>query len=188
MDWRTANNQCLSNLNDMVSRYNKDVMMMEIGTPWDHSEAKAIVADAISKMRQVSGGRGQGVFYWEPQAYNWQGYSLGAWNPNTKRPAAGLDAFLEGAAVASKAASSRAASSRATSSRAASSRAASSRAATASLRSSSKTSATGQVCNWYGTRYPLCVTTTNGWGWENLQSCISRSTCSAQPAPYGITN
>nr|1E8R_A Chain A, ENDO-1,4-BETA-XYLANASE [Pseudomonas fluorescens]1QLD_A Chain A, XYLANASE [Pseudomonas fluorescens] len=43
-----------------------------------------------------------------------------------------------------------------------------------------------QQCNWYGTLYPLCVTTTNGWGWEDQRSCIARSTCAAQPAPFGI--
>jgi acetylxylan esterase len=47
---------------------------------------------------------------------------------------------------------------------------------------------TGQACNWWGTRYPLCVTTQSGWGWESNKSCISRSTCSTQPAPYGIVN
>ncbi|WP_083608179.1 carbohydrate-binding domain-containing protein [Teredinibacter haidensis] len=46
--------------------------------------------------------------------------------------------------------------------------------------------ALAQQCNWYGTLYPLCDTTTTGWGWENSQSCISISTCSAQPSPYGI--
>ena len=56
-----------------------------------------------------------------------------------------------------------------------------------SVRSSSSI-ASGQRCNWYGTLYPLCVTTQIGWGWENSQSCISRSTCAAQPAPYGIVN
>lgn len=54
--------------------------------------------------------------------------------------------------------------------------------------SSSSSVASGQVCNWYGTRYPLCVTTPTGWGWENQRSCIARTTCSAQPAPYGVTN
>lgn len=43
-----------------------------------------------------------------------------------------------------------------------------------------------QQCNWYGTIYPLCVTTTTGWGFENEKSCISRSTCSGQPAPFGV--
>jgi endoglucanase len=51
---------------------------------------------------------------------------------------------------------------------------------------SSVSSAAGQQCNWYGTVYPLCVTTANGWGYENNQSCIARTTCAAQPAPYGI--
>ncbi|ACE84239.1 glucuronyl esterase domain-containing protein [Cellvibrio japonicus] len=44
----------------------------------------------------------------------------------------------------------------------------------------------GQQCNWYGTLYPLCVTTTSGWGWENQRSCIARATCSGQPSPFGI--
>lgn len=51
---------------------------------------------------------------------------------------------------------------------------------------SSASSITGGKCNWYGTLYPLCAATTSGWGYENNQSCISRVTCAAQPAPYGI--
>ena len=45
---------------------------------------------------------------------------------------------------------------------------------------------TGQQCNWYGTNYPLCVTTQSGWGYENNRSCISRTTCTSQPSPYGV--
>lgn len=52
--------------------------------------------------------------------------------------------------------------------------------------SSSSSSPEGQICNWYGTLYPLCATTESGWGWENNQSCIASWTCSNQPAPYGI--
>ena len=52
--------------------------------------------------------------------------------------------------------------------------------------SSSSSTPNGQQCNWYGTLYPLCVTTQSGWGWEQNRSCISRSTCSSQPSPYGI--
>lgn len=55
----------------------------------------------------------------------------------------------------------------------------------ASSRSSSS-SISGQQCNWYGTVYPLCVTTQNGWGWENNKSCVSRATCTSQPSPFGI--
>ncbi|ACE83841.1 cellulase family glycosylhydrolase [Cellvibrio japonicus] len=62
----------------------------------------------------------------------------------------------------------------------------SSRSSSSSLASSSQASACAQQCNWYGTRYPLCNTTTSGWGWENSQSCIAPSTCSGQPSPFGI--
>lgn len=62
-----------------------------------------------------------------------------------------------------------------------------------SIRSSSSRSSvassnpnTGGQCNWYGTLYPLCANTANGWGYENNKSCISRNTCAAQPAPFGI--
>jgi len=47
-------------------------------------------------------------------------------------------------------------------------------------------SASGGQCNWYGTLYPLCVNTSNGWGYENNRSCISRNTCAAQPSPFGV--
>ncbi len=55
-----------------------------------------------------------------------------------------------------------------------------------SLRSSSVASIAGQMCNWYGSLTPLCVTTTSGWGYENGKSCVATATCSAQPAPYGV--
>lgn len=53
----------------------------------------------------------------------------------------------------------------------------SSRSSVASSASSSVINNGGQQCNWYGTLYPLCVTTQSGWGWENNKSCIARSTC-----------
>ncbi len=57
-----------------------------------------------------------------------------------------------------------------------------------SIRSSSSSSVsnTGSTCNWYGTRYPICVNTPSGWGWENAQSCVGRTSCAALPAPWGI--
>ncbi len=58
---------------------------------------------------------------------------------------------------------------------------------TSSSRSSSSTPiVSGEQCNWYGTLYSLCANTQSGWGYENNKSCISRSTCAAQPAPFGI--
>lgn len=62
---------------------------------------------------------------------------------------------------------------------------ASSSSSSVNISSSSSTCAASQ-CNWYGTLYPSCVTTTSGWGYENGKSCIANSTCTAQPAPYGL--
>ncbi len=62
-----------------------------------------------------------------------------------------------------------------------------------SIRSSSSISssvssacAAVQQCNWYGTLYPVCTTTTSGWGYENNKSCIAVSTCASQPSPFGV--
>ena len=95
--WQTITQNCLANLNDMVSRYQRPVILAEIGVPWDHPEGKAIVADLISKARAVDGGKGLGVFYWEPLAYDWNGYSLGAFDL-TGKPTTIMDAFSEAAA------------------------------------------------------------------------------------------
>lgn len=51
--------------------------------------------------------------------------------------------------------------------------------AVAANSSSTNTNNGGQQCNWYGTLIPLCANTASGWGWENNQTCISRSTCTS---------
>ena len=94
--WSATNNQCLSNMNDMVSRYGKPVMVVEVGMPEnDPAMSKAFLSDIISKTKSVTGGQGLGVFYWEPECYNsWQGYHLGAFDA-TGKPSIAMDAFLE---------------------------------------------------------------------------------------------
>lgn len=93
-DWATMNAQCLVNMNDMVSRYNKEVMIVEVGMSWDQPAAcKAFLLDIIAKTRSVANKKGLGVLYWEPQSYgNWKGYTLGAFD-NAGKPTAALDAF-----------------------------------------------------------------------------------------------
>lgn len=106
-DWQNANKDCLANMNDMVSRYNKEVMIVECGMSWDMASAsKAFLTDLIAKTKSVNGSKGTGVMYWEPQSYNnWQGYTLGAFeNANIPsvlyagRPTIALDAFKNPAA------------------------------------------------------------------------------------------
>lgn len=92
--WQNANTLCLQNMNDMVSRYNKPVMMVEVGMPWDQaSTCQAFISDLITKVRSVPDRKGLGVLYWEPLAYaNWKGYTLGAFD-NTGKPTVALNAF-----------------------------------------------------------------------------------------------
>ena len=94
-NWSTLTSQCLTNMKDMVSRYGKEVMISEVGMDVNSPTiAKSFLADIIAKTRSLSGGKGLGVFYWEPEAYNkWQGYTLGAFGTNG-RPTVALDAFL----------------------------------------------------------------------------------------------
>ncbi|HEY4061730.1 MAG TPA: glycosyl hydrolase 53 family protein [Puia sp.] len=93
-NWASYNTSCLANMNDMVSRYHKPVMISEVGMEVDQPAiCQAFITDLIHKVRAVSGGNGLGVFYWEPECYNnWQGYGLGAFD-NTGKPTVAMNAF-----------------------------------------------------------------------------------------------
>jgi arabinogalactan endo-1,4-beta-galactosidase len=93
-NWSTLNTQCLVNMNDMVARYNKEVMIVEVGMSWDQASiSKSFLTDIISKTKSVINNKGLGVFYWEPQSYNnWKGYTLGSFD-NTGKPTEALNAF-----------------------------------------------------------------------------------------------
>jgi arabinogalactan endo-1,4-beta-galactosidase len=93
-NWQTYDAQCLANMNDMVSRYGKEVMVVEVGMPAnDPLTCKSLVSDLITKVASVNHNKGLGVLYWEPQAYNsWKGYGLGAFDISGK-PTVALDAF-----------------------------------------------------------------------------------------------
>lgn len=93
-NWASMNAQCLANMNDMASRYNKPVMITEVGMSWDQPTAcHSFITDIIAKIKSIPGNNGLGVFYWEPEAYNnWKGYSKGAFD-NTGKPTTALNAF-----------------------------------------------------------------------------------------------
>lgn len=95
-DWATTNTNCLKNMNDMVTRYNKEVMIVEVGMPYDQADdCQKFITDLIAKTKTVTNNKGLGVLYWEPQAYNkWAGYTLGAFD-NTGRPTIALNAFKD---------------------------------------------------------------------------------------------
>lgn len=84
------------NLNDMASRYQKEVMVVEVGGVDEQVQnTKELLAATIKAVKAVPNHKGLGVLYWEPQgAKSWSGYGLSAWQPDGK-PSPALDAFKE---------------------------------------------------------------------------------------------
>ncbi|WP_201977159.1 glycosyl hydrolase 53 family protein [Hymenobacter rubidus] len=93
-NWPTLTAQCQANMNDLVSRYpGKEVMVVETGMPANAPiPTRQMLLDLMAKTRAVPGNKGLGVMYWEPEAYNWMGYGLGAWASNGQ-PTVAMDAF-----------------------------------------------------------------------------------------------
>ena len=92
--WQTMSTQCVANIQDMISRYGSEVMLCEVGMPWDDAEScKNFLSDLLAKTKDID--QCLGIFYWEPQAYSgWNAYTLGAFD-NTGKPTVALDAFKE---------------------------------------------------------------------------------------------
>ncbi len=69
-----------NNLNDMASRYGKDVMVTEVGGEASKpTETYNMLVAVQDKLKAVPNGRGLGIFYWEPESNSTtNGYSLGA--------------------------------------------------------------------------------------------------------------
>jgi arabinogalactan endo-1,4-beta-galactosidase len=83
------------NLNDMAARYNKEVMVVEVGGEATKPENTYDMLIAVQqKIKAVPNGKGLGVLYWEPEgAAKWSHYPLSAWQDDGK-PTKAMDAFL----------------------------------------------------------------------------------------------
>ena len=82
------------NLNDMVKRYGKEVMVVEIGGVDEEVEnTYQMLKKTIQIVKKIPGKKGLGVLYWEPQgARSWSHYALSCWGADGK-PTKALDAF-----------------------------------------------------------------------------------------------
>ena len=92
--WQTPVKSCIENIRKANSAYGCNVMICEVGMPWNEPEtAKEMLSYLITNAEAT--GCCDGVFYWEPEAqpgYN-NGYSLGAFADG--KPTAALDPFGE---------------------------------------------------------------------------------------------
>ena len=95
-DYRDVIDDLGANLIDMANRYNKEVMVVEVGgEDVQPNNTYNMLKAVIQKVREVPNNNGLGVFYWEPQgARSWSHYALSAWGEDG-RPTKAMDAFLE---------------------------------------------------------------------------------------------
>lgn len=93
-DYTLSINDLGKNLNDMVARYGKEVMVVEVGGEATKAQnTYDMLIAVIQKVKAVPDGKGLGVLYWEPQgAASWSKYSLSAWGDDGK-PTKALKAF-----------------------------------------------------------------------------------------------
>jgi arabinogalactan endo-1,4-beta-galactosidase len=93
-DYTATVNDLGNNLNDMVTRYGKPVMVVEVGGDYTlvQNTYDMLVA-VIKKVKAVPNNNGLGVIYWEPEgAKSWSGYQLSCWGSDGK-PTRALYAF-----------------------------------------------------------------------------------------------
>ena len=93
-DYTATISDLQNNLNDMVSRYGKEVMIVEVGGDFTLAQnTYNMLAATINAVRNVPNHKGLGVIYWEPEGEkSWSGYQLNCWQSNGK-PSMALDAF-----------------------------------------------------------------------------------------------
>ncbi len=90
--WETMLEACMENMDDVASRYDKEVMICEVGMNWDEEEAAlSLLTGLLERSQELS--YCLGVFYWEPESYGgWNSYYKGAFDDNGY-PTSALDAF-----------------------------------------------------------------------------------------------
>ncbi|WP_299997131.1 glycosyl hydrolase 53 family protein [uncultured Clostridium sp.] len=100
VDYKDSIEELSYNLQDMASRYNKEVMVCEVGgLENDETESYNLIKAVMNAVMKVPNGKGLGVFYWEPAATSSvlpDEYPLGACkeiSTNVLKFTTALDAF-----------------------------------------------------------------------------------------------
>ncbi len=92
--WKTKVQQCISNVKSMILKYDKPVMICEIGMPNSLPEmSKEAIELLLSETKKIE--KCHGVFYWEPESSEGdsRNYSLGAFRNG--KPTIALDPFKD---------------------------------------------------------------------------------------------
>ena len=90
--WNETVDICIDNVKALHERYGCDLLICEVGTPYDMpEESYDTLSYLIAQCRQT--GCCPGVFYWEPEADGDWGYKMGAFDNG--RPTKAMKAFAE---------------------------------------------------------------------------------------------
>jgi arabinogalactan endo-1,4-beta-galactosidase len=90
-NYATYLSQNLTNMKDMQSRYGTNVVISEAGFSYsDPATASKFLTQLKSNVTSIGG---VGIFYWEPECYNWNSYNMGATNPSTLEPTSAMSAY-----------------------------------------------------------------------------------------------
>ncbi|PQJ79112.1 glycosyl hydrolase 53 family protein [Polaribacter porphyrae] len=92
-NWKSYVDDTYDNMIDLKSRYNKEVMMVEIGFSYSRQDITyQYITYMIEKTKQADG---LGVFYWEPIARSpFTSYGKGAWDADGS-PSEAMNAFID---------------------------------------------------------------------------------------------
>jgi arabinogalactan endo-1,4-beta-galactosidase len=83
-DWQKCNTAALQRIQALSAKFNKDVIISEVGvkTPANESLAAQVLAEFMTEAKKI--GKCKGVFYWEPEVDGkWKPAAYGSlgWNP-----------------------------------------------------------------------------------------------------------
>lgn len=93
-DYKSMVSDCKLNIEDVVNRYGKEVMLCEVGMGNSYvTECTDFLNRCFKLSTQIPNNKFLGVIYWEPQVYNdWNGYRKGAFT-SSGQPSSALDVF-----------------------------------------------------------------------------------------------
>lgn len=87
-------NNSNSNMQALVSKYDKELMVAECGYyQYEPEAAREMIARLLQDVSNLPNGRGLGVYYWEPEAYDHPPVNKSIFDATTKSPTVGMDGF-----------------------------------------------------------------------------------------------
>lgn len=76
--WQEMNSLALAHIRAWAALYGVKVMVAEVGVKRSQSASVQALQEFMAGAKQIEACAG--VFYWEPECYDWNGYDMGAFD------------------------------------------------------------------------------------------------------------